>query len=262
MNLKKNNNGFTLVELMVVIAILGIISTLAIMQFISIGEETKLTVDIANVRSLNSVTITFQASMPETDPFLDSSKNASYLMNFLLENKFIKNIIVAESKDVRIAWDFGSTLWVLDSGDNFLMDGQVEIGGWSGILGRIDGTYTGDSKDIVIPYSLEGITVVDIYSDVFNGSGLTTLAFAEDSEIVRIFPRAFKNNSLTEVVLPDSLENISYGAFLNNDIRKVTIGSDVILQSDVFQNDNTFRDAYYIYGAGTYLYVDGAWVKE
>ena len=53
-NKKRNQKGFTLVELVVVIAILGILGGIAVPRFTKYQEEAKLAADEATVSTLNS----------------------------------------------------------------------------------------------------------------------------------------------------------------------------------------------------------------
>ena len=152
-------------------------------------------------------------------------------------------------------------------------------------LGRLIGDYTGDKKDIQIPSSMNGWALKEIYQDVFKGKGLTSVAFDEGISLVQIHARAFQNNELSSISLPNGLEKIDVRAFYNNnlteitlptsvktiqlnafdgnDIRKVSIGSDVSVAANSFSNPG-FADAYKSDngGAGTYVYVNGNWVKQ
>jgi len=130
-------------------------------------------------------------------------------------------------------------------------------------MGNIEGSYSGNKTEVIIPKIIDGVTVTGIFQDVFKGKSLTSVNFAGDSSLARIQARAFMNNSLTELVLPPTLQRLDYGAFLdNNSLTKVTIGSGVFLEGSVFQNNDLFSVAYLAHGAGTYIYSCGQWVKQ
>lgn len=147
--------------------------------------------------------------------------------------------------------------------------------------------YLGTDKTLIIPTTLDGITIKGIYQDFFKNQGLTAVDFENNCELVRIHARAFQNNSLSSIDLPDSLTRIDLNAFENNqlteiklpnnlttieqnafagnNITKITIGNDVVLGDKVFGNNNDFREVYSQAGggAGTYLYVEGeGWKKQ
>ncbi len=153
-------------------------------------------------------------------------------------------------------------------------------------LGRIYGSYTGSEKNITISKNIDGNNLKEIYQDVFKGKNLTTVIFESGINLNRIHARAFQNNKLSSIVLPDSLERIDLYAFRNNNlteitippnvntieqlafydnnITKVTIGNKVTtIGTDIFSNNTEkFKTAYTEGGAGTYVYVDGNWVKQ
>ncbi len=52
----KSKGGFTLVELLVVIVVLGILSGIGVQQFGNVQERAKQTADLANLRLLNGAT--------------------------------------------------------------------------------------------------------------------------------------------------------------------------------------------------------------
>lgn len=153
-------------------------------------------------------------------------------------------------------------------------------------LGRLTGPYTGNEKDIKIPASMSGFALKEIYQDVFKGKSLTQVIFDAGNGLVRIHARAFqdnelssvtlpdglqridlrafKDNNLTEITLPSSVKTIEQNAFDGNNIQRVTIGANVTsIGTSVFSNNNEgFKSAYATGGAGTYIYVNGNWVKQ
>lgn len=289
--LTKNKSGFTLIELIVVIAIIGILAAVLIPNFSGLVEKSREGADKADVRNLNSVTSAYRAEGPPQDIFLDINKSDTQLMDFLVDQGFISEVLVPRSKNGSFNWDFAQGHWMLGStgGSVITYDpvtgGQVFMKvGVGGEINRLWGPYSGTSKNILIPLALEGHTVKEIWQDAFNNVGLNSLAFDNSSQVVKINNRAFRDNTLTTVTLPDSLkiiggqsfynnkltevnfppnlEIVQKNAFLYNDIAKVTIGAGVAMETEVFAKDNKFRDAYALGGAGTYVLTGGVWVKQ
>ncbi len=151
--------------------------------------------------------------------------------------------------------------------------------------------YTGSSKDILIPRVLDEINLKGVWQYVFANSNLNSVTFAADSEIVQIHRNAFAGNNLKEISLPAGLNRVDQYAFYNNDLTSVvipdtvtriegnafsrdsnsgknnittiTIGPGVTTFGDnVFNGNDSFRDAYQLKGAGTYNLIDGQWVKQ
>ncbi|WP_371829692.1 leucine-rich repeat protein [Thiocapsa imhoffii] len=175
-----------------------------------------------------------------------------------------------------------------------LSDGFYLGTGW--FTGRLRGQYEGDDKNIKIPTTLEGTTITQIDQDAFLNKGLTSLAFENDSEIVHIHARAFRNNELTEVTLPPNLRRIDQLSFDGNNItsvvipdsvtaiesnaftglQKITVGGNLNfnthpsgsernnLLNNSINGNNAFRDAYTSAngGAGTYILDGGTWIKQ
>ena len=157
----------------------------------------------------------------------------------------------------------------------------------NGMLGAWNGSeeYSGGSKDIAIPRTIDEINITNIGQNTFRDKGLENVTFAEDSRIQRIHARAFQNNDLTQIVLPDSLNRIDTRAFYDNPISSVTIPDNVTtiennafnkltkitvgsnlndLKNGAINGNNAFRDAYTAEngGAGTYVWDGKSWIKS
>jgi len=157
----------------------------------------------------------------------------------------------------------------------------------NGMLGAWNGSeeYSGDSKDIVIPSTLDDIDIIRVGQNTFREKGLVSVNFEEGSQIERIHARAFQSNHLTEIVLPDSLSRIDTRAFYDNPIStviipdgvttiennafskltKITVGNNLTdLKDGAINGNNAFRDAYLSEkgGSGTYIWDGKNWIKS
>ncbi len=245
-----------MIELIVVIAILSIVAVIAYPVITGLAEKAKVAADIENLHSLNSVTSVYRAQRTASDPFEDASNSNDTLNQLLVDEGFFREKVAPEQKYMVFHWSFDQKKWMLL---DLLTTDQITMGS-GGFTGYLTASYQGTNSDILIPQTINGVTVNSVYQDVFSGCNLTSVTFPVNSGLRRIHARAFKDNKLTEIVFPNSLERIDYGAFLDNEIVKITIGDGVYLEGNVFQNDNKFNDAYV--GKGTYSYSDDNWIKE
>ena len=247
-----------------VIAILGILVAIAVPTYIGYIDRAKTTADNVTLGHLNRATQVYYITEPSPNLFEIIDTPDDVLMQVLVDDGFFSEKPVPQQKGASFIWDYRDKIWLLS--DDILnayglLPSDITLG-TGGHTGYIKGSYSGTAKDIIIPETLDGTTITNVWQDVFSNKGLTSLSFPADSRIVRIHARAFNNNNLNEVVLPNSLKQLDFGAFWNNNITMVTISSDVTLADQVFRNDNSFRDAYYANGAGSYIYENGIWVKE
>ena len=284
----KNKKGFTLIELIVVIAILGSLAAISIQRFTDLAEEARVAADQATVRTLNSVTAIARMTLSGADPFRDDNKTDEELIEFLIDGGYLSSAVTPQSKDAAFSWLIDEERWYLSISSSHhiisLNDGLVFGSNfWSG---RIEGSYTGNEKSITLPVSIGGTTIAQIGQDTFNNKGLISVLFQNGSLIERIHARAFyrnnlsqidfpetltridlwafRDNNLTQLKLPESLHTIEQRAFDGNDLTRIVIGSNVTTIQDRAFGDHTnaFKQAYLLGGAGTYV-LDGVnWVKQ
>jgi len=285
-----NKKGFTLIELVIVIAVLGLLTTIAVPRLIGFVNMSRISVDQANVRTLNSVTPIARIKISTSDPFKDENKSNEELIELLVDEKYIESTIETQTKDAEISWLIEEEIWYLLFEDSFyevsISDG-LSIDKIGYYKGRLSGYYNGSSKDIIIPTNLDGTVVKRIWQDAFKNKDLVAINFKADSEIEQIHARAFYNNNLTNVEFPDTLEKIDLWSFRNNnltelnfppnldtieqnafdgnDLEKITIGSDVSIGNSAFGiHTDEFITVYESSGAGTYRFDNQseAWIKE
>jgi len=254
--------GFTLIELIIVIAIMAILAMVLIPVVNGYLEKATTATDIANLRSLNSVSQLYRLeSNPIQEDLFSGLTTDSARMNALIAHNYLSAAVVPKQKDVFFTWNTDVQQWLMvDSKVPTVLSGVTM--GTGGHKGYIKGSFSGSTLDLVMPLTLSNVSITHVYQDVFNGKGLTSLYFDPACVITEIHARAFNNNSLTEVTIPNTVTKLDYAAFNNNPITKITIGPNVAFETNVFRNNNAFRDTYLAQGAGTYLFIGGTWVKQ
>lgn len=261
-NLIKKDKGFTLMELMIVMAILAVLATILIPVVTGYIEKANISTDTANLRSLNSVSQLYRLeSNPIQEDLFSGLTTDEARMNALIAHNYLSAAIVPKQKDIYFTWRSDTQQWMMANTKTPTQLTGVTMG-TGGHKGFLKSSYTGSVTDLVMPLTLSNVNITHVYQDVFNGKGLTSLYFDPETLITEIHARAFNNNNLTEVVIPNSVTKLDYAAFNNNPITKITIGTNVAFETNVFRNNNAFRDVYLAQGAGTYLYINGAWVKQ
>jgi prepilin-type N-terminal cleavage/methylation domain-containing protein len=281
----KRRSGFTLIELILTIAIVSILTLIILVNINSYVKEAKYTSDIANLRTLNSITAYYRVTQDESDPFIDDSNSSSELMDVLVNNGLLKSAVLTQTEDTSFLWSFDGMAWYFIEGEIFYTildtDGLTVSN-----LGWLQGSYTGGEKDVLLLSEMSGKQIKELQQDIFKNKGLTSFVFQTPSGVTRIHARAFYNNelssivfpetlkridlwafrdnNLTEITLPESVTTVEQNAFANNNITKITIGSQLSTIGVTAFGDNHagFVDAYTIGGAGTYNYVNGVWVKQ
>jgi len=109
-------SGFTLVELMVVVAVLGVLVAIAVTVYTNNTEAAKIATDQANLASLNSVTglYRFSADIVDGEVFKGINSNEERLQR-LVEAGFIAEALVPVQDKVEFNWDIGEQIWELDA---------------------------------------------------------------------------------------------------------------------------------------------------
>jgi prepilin-type N-terminal cleavage/methylation domain-containing protein len=271
-------NGFTLIELMVVVAIIGILVAIAVPIYTSNTAAAKIATDQANLRILNSITNQYLFNYPDEynnhfDAEIDSGKDV-VRMNALVDASLINEQIASVRPGVSFFWD--GKKWTygddnLTAANPFLhyllSESDYEVGWGSHVIKSL---INESEKIIQLPEGIQSIQ-----------GGQSTAAFREKglesvilpNSLKNIYSHAFYGNNLNEIVIPGNVTFIGTMSFYNNPITKVTIMSEpgqVVIQDRAFGTGyteseivtNSFKEAYLSGGAGTYIWIDNEWVKN
>lgn len=109
------NAGFTLVELMVVVAIIGILVAIAVPTYNSNTEAAKIAMDQANLRILNFATVNYKIAEEIVDNDIFSGTNDDQeRMQLLVDNNYLSGIPEPQSKDTNFYWSIEAQKWYFD----------------------------------------------------------------------------------------------------------------------------------------------------
>ena len=290
--LLKNKKGFTLIELIVVIAIIGVLVLLATPKFINYLAEAKEARYAYNVKVVEQQMEIYQVrgeAIPNIENWSPIEKETleqmlregkvysvdGNLLKVNLDDKLgafifttpvyadelvsklpddIYKIIPRDSellKDVndKETYVIGETTnkvyyvsTKLEGLESEVEEPIVEANDpsdfiYRSVSGGIEITdYKGDSKDVVIPETVDGQPVKSIGYKAFIGKQLTSVVIPDGVEFIR--GSAFHNNQLTSITIPSSVKNIST-AFSGNPLLEA-----VVVETDN-QNYKSINNAIY-----------------
>lgn len=121
--MKMNKKGFTLVELMVVLAILGLLAGIGIPQYMQTLENSKVAADNAAAGGVSSALIAYYAEagadLPAADTLISAIPDQTSILNpdadpLTFEGYYGKALPTAKSTtyvDADLTWDGEKVVW-------------------------------------------------------------------------------------------------------------------------------------------------------
>jgi len=107
------NKGFTLLELIVVIAILAILSMTLIPSVLNYTEGAKTSVDLSNVSLLNSITMVYKLNDDiNTDDIFEGLTTDDQRMQTLINAGLLDEVIEPKQVDYSFKWDINKQSWI------------------------------------------------------------------------------------------------------------------------------------------------------
>ena len=254
----EQRKGFTLMELLIVVAIIGVLVAIAIPVMTAQLDKARASVDLTNERNAKGAAVIeylFSGGNTEKTYYYDASaghvsdaapskgygKSAarpegslSELDSAVPKGRYVKVTVYANG-DVKLWWVGGSggstpTLTTatggLDNGgitttweDLTVPGGLLRLDTPNGGKWSVIGIKTGETINGSL-YIKEGLT--DIDKDVFkNQTGLKKVYFPDTMKVLSA--RSFQGSGLTEVTIPNNIDDMGENAFSDlNDLSKVT----------------------------------------
>jgi hypothetical protein len=161
----------------------------------------------------------------------------SIIRPYSFSNNYLTKLIIPEN--IKIIEDFAFYNNHLE--DVFISDSVFSIGKFAFNNNRI--------KTLKLPCELRIIE-----ESVFYNNRLEHLELPE--KLLAIADKAFKDNNIKIIALPPSLTSVGDSVFANNPVEKITIGQDVEICENSF-DDNDFYDCYlqHDFASGEYVKV-------
>lgn len=113
-----NKKGFTLIELIVVVAILMIVGAIAVPRISGLINDAKIASDKVTVKTLNSVTtMYFTSKQTSYNDIFEGFNTDKLRMSELVNEGFLNNIPQPKSKEAEFVWLIENQLWTLFKGE-------------------------------------------------------------------------------------------------------------------------------------------------
>lgn len=130
---KKTTGGFTLVEILVVLAILAIIIAIAVPRIVGHIDTANKTVDEANLKLLNDATFYYATfkDVPIEEVFADVHTDNSRMQK-LVDAAYLDFMLEPRQEGLSFAWNTDESVWELSAADS-AMTGFMALLANSGI---------------------------------------------------------------------------------------------------------------------------------
>jgi prepilin-type N-terminal cleavage/methylation domain-containing protein len=236
---QKRKAGVTLIELIAVLVILGILTTISVVFIGGIIDNANQKADLANLSNLNEATRNLRISqLYSQDDVFEGYDTDEDRLTYLFEEDFISTIPILKNDENSFEFRVDVQQWVIISNSVVIYTptDEVYFTTDSTLSYRITSYDISGGLNVVIPQTISDTTITEIGSTAFPALGITSVVLQEG--ITRISGNAFKDNQLSSVTIPDSVERIWHNAFNNNQLTSITFGSGLTrIEGGAFGNN-------------------------
>ncbi|OQX93290.1 MAG: hypothetical protein B6I17_03215 [Tenericutes bacterium 4572_104] len=114
-----NNRGLTLIELIAVLVILGILSTIAIFYISDSINQTKVKVDNYNIELLNILSERYAVDNGQSlNEIFDDADTDEEKIELLVNSGYLSNTIYPQQKNASFIWDKVTNTWLIEGGES------------------------------------------------------------------------------------------------------------------------------------------------
>jgi prepilin-type N-terminal cleavage/methylation domain-containing protein len=111
----RKRSGFTLIEVLVVVAVLAVLAAIAVPRLIGTTDNAKENVDIANLEILNRATAVYAEKAQTVGHAFDGVGTDSARMKTLMDAGFLGQAVSPQQDDVSYQWNDDAQCWQLST---------------------------------------------------------------------------------------------------------------------------------------------------
>ena len=115
--MNQHKKGYTFIQLVITIAIIAIISAIAIPIYQYVVDEARIVADHKTITILNETTVAYAAmnNLQKQDDIFSGINTNSNRIQQLIDSNYLDNIVKPQQKDVDFEWIIDNQIWNLSN---------------------------------------------------------------------------------------------------------------------------------------------------